>query len=162
MMEAKIKSLSENPFLTRSTISELLSTKARHSDLLKGVLQQGPLLGKTHGFLPDRAVEIADSIGQWWPAKMIQLQSGRILCRYDGWGPEHDEWIDSDSQRLRMKETIVSSPDADRQDISSVQLVSGRDYRRTSVKTTTLDRPKHVPSEQAILNRKKKYASPLK
>lgn len=38
----------------------------------------------------------------WWPARIIDMKGGKVLCRYDGWGEQFDEWVDCESPRIRI------------------------------------------------------------
>ncbi|KAJ3321704.1 Kinesin-like protein kif3b [Boothiomyces sp. JEL0866] len=55
----------------------------------------------THGFVKGKMVEIKDRDRNWNPAKMVDFQKGKIKFSYFGWSSKYDEWIDSDSKRIR-------------------------------------------------------------
>ena len=44
-----------------------------------------------------------DSSGgeQWFPAKVLEVEADKILVHYMQWNARHDEWIPSNSPRLR-------------------------------------------------------------
>jgi len=54
-------------------------------------------------FVMNKEIEVLGLEGIYWPAKMIAYRSGQILCSFDGWNSSFNEWIDSDSVRIREK-----------------------------------------------------------
>ncbi|KAF9285619.1 hypothetical protein BGZ68_003727 [Mortierella alpina] len=54
-----------------------------------------------HGYSYGRAVKVQNIDGTWYFGSMIGLEGGRINIHFDGWTSEWDEWIASDSRRLR-------------------------------------------------------------
>ncbi|KAI8591051.1 hypothetical protein BDZ88DRAFT_450731 [Geranomyces variabilis] len=57
----------------------------------------------------DAAVEIRGREQIWWPALVKQVTRGKVVCTYEGWGSEHDESIDWDSPRLRLRVDVPIS-----------------------------------------------------
>ena len=37
----------------------------------------------------------------WFPVKVLEVEAGRVLVHYMNWHSRHDEWIPSNSPRLR-------------------------------------------------------------
>ncbi|KAJ3155768.1 hypothetical protein HDU86_004237 [Geranomyces michiganensis] len=61
----------------------------------------------------DATVEIKGRDKIWWPAVVKGVTRGKVICTYEGWGSEHDEAIDWDSPRLRLRVVeAVSSRDS--------------------------------------------------
>ncbi|KAF9904049.1 hypothetical protein BX616_001415, partial [Lobosporangium transversale] len=55
-----------------------------------------------HGYAQGRAVKVLNIDGTWYFGSMVNLENGRIKIHFDGWGSEWDEWIASDSRRLKV------------------------------------------------------------
>ncbi|KAI8929619.1 hypothetical protein BC831DRAFT_275831 [Entophlyctis helioformis] len=91
-------------------------------------------------FAPRRLVEVSDGQGTWWPGYMLEFRHGRILVRYEGWGPEFDEWIVAASARLRLRHaptsatvapaTTAASGDSNADETSRVDVVKPSQVRR--------------------------------
>ena len=120
----------------------------------------------TFGFALNRKVDIRDSAGNYWPASMIQLEKGRILCRYDGWGSEFDEWIDSDSKRLlhhdlteQVKKRGKKSKDV--MDVSNIEIVSSRKFKKEADPSHP-NTGKQLYSEKSLEKRRKRNALKLR
>ena len=47
-------------------------------------------------------MEVLDR-GRWYTATVLRVDNERIQIHYNGWGSQHDEWISTDSERLRRK-----------------------------------------------------------
>ncbi|KAF9567079.1 hypothetical protein EC968_003513 [Mortierella alpina] len=58
-----------------------------------------------HGYSYGRAVKVKNIDGTWYFGSMIGLEGGRINVHFDGWTSDWDEWIASDSRRLRILDT---------------------------------------------------------
>ncbi|KAF9966016.1 hypothetical protein BGZ70_003527 [Mortierella alpina] len=54
-----------------------------------------------HGYSYGRPVKVQNIDGTWYFGSMIGLEGGKIKVQFDGWTSEWDEWIASDSRRLR-------------------------------------------------------------
>ncbi|KAG0013046.1 hypothetical protein BGZ80_011319 [Entomortierella chlamydospora] len=54
-----------------------------------------------HGYAYQRAVKVLNIDGTWYYGSMIGLENGKIKVHFDGWGPEWDEWLASDSKRMK-------------------------------------------------------------
>ena len=46
-------------------------------------------------------IEALDVQNLWFPARVVQVQASKVLVHFDGWSNNWDEWIDSQSARLR-------------------------------------------------------------
>jgi hypothetical protein len=84
-----------------------------------------------YGFSENRIVAIFDSSGIPWKAKMKKLVRGKILFNYDEWGPEYDEWINSDSKRIKYCQdqelpNIEIFQNIDLDNTTSLEEISGR------------------------------------
>ncbi|KAF9097329.1 hypothetical protein BGX23_009177 [Mortierella sp. AD031] len=55
-----------------------------------------------HGYAHGRLVKVQHIDKSWHFGAMVGLDRGKIKIHYDGWGPEWDEWIASDSRRLKV------------------------------------------------------------
>ncbi|KAG0301664.1 hypothetical protein BGZ98_008149 [Dissophora globulifera] len=55
-----------------------------------------------HGYAFGRAVKVLNIDGTWYFGTMAGLEGGKIKVHFDGWGSEWDEWLASDSRRLRI------------------------------------------------------------
>lgn len=63
-----------------------------------------------HGYAHGRLVKVQNIDKTWHFGAMVGLDRGKIRVHFDGWGPEWDEWIVSDSRRLKVldaEETIL-------------------------------------------------------
>ncbi|KAJ3273827.1 Kinesin-like protein kif3b [Terramyces sp. JEL0728] len=60
----------------------------------------------SHGFVLGNIVEIKDRTRNWNPAKMVEFHKGKIKFSYFGWSSKYDEWIDSDSRRIRKADHL--------------------------------------------------------
>jgi hypothetical protein len=173
LTKEELVALTQRSVLTRRVVNELLSATEHDSikDLALNVLSGESLLNKTFGFIPKRPVQIADSIGQWWPARMIKYESGRILCSYDNFGPDFDEWIDIESRRLRVQESSngknnLKSP-AIPIELSSdpvIEVLSSKAFRRRSFDPSGRPRKRkpYIPSKEVLERRRKKLSRDLK
>ncbi|KAF9114859.1 hypothetical protein BGX27_009607 [Mortierella sp. AM989] len=54
-----------------------------------------------HGYAYQRAVKVLNIDGTWYFGTMVGLENGKIKVHFDGWGPEWDEWLASDSRRMK-------------------------------------------------------------
>ncbi|KAF9351889.1 hypothetical protein BGX26_010172, partial [Mortierella sp. AD094] len=54
-----------------------------------------------HGYAYQRAVKVLNIDGTWYFGSMVGLENGKIKVHFDGWGPEWDEWLASDSRRMK-------------------------------------------------------------
>ncbi|KAF8928291.1 hypothetical protein BGZ58_009758 [Dissophora ornata] len=54
-----------------------------------------------HGYTFGRPVKVLNVDGTWYFGSMIGLENGKIKIHFDGWGAEWDEWLASDSRRLK-------------------------------------------------------------
>lgn len=129
---------------TRSTLKSAVGVTLETPEIVHALDQTNIMSKSVFGFIPGRRVQISDSIGQWWPARMVSLEKGRILCRYDGWGEEHDEWIDSESRSMRdMQESDVTESMA-----ILTETVSSQSYRSSKA---TLDSERPPPKKKKRL-----------
>ncbi|KAK5805659.1 hypothetical protein F5H01DRAFT_75159 [Linnemannia elongata] len=55
-----------------------------------------------HGYAHGRLVKVQNIDKTWHFGAMVGLDRGKIKVHFDGWGPEWDEWIASDSRRLKV------------------------------------------------------------
>lgn len=55
-----------------------------------------------HGYAHGRLVKVQNLDKTWHFGAMVGLDRGKIRVHFDGWGPEWDEWIASDSRRLKV------------------------------------------------------------
>ncbi|KAF9140144.1 hypothetical protein BGX30_006975 [Mortierella sp. GBA39] len=55
-----------------------------------------------HGYAHGRLVKVQNIDKTWHFGAMVGLDRGKIRVHFDGWGPEWDEWIASDSRRLKV------------------------------------------------------------
>ncbi|KAF9921811.1 hypothetical protein FBU30_008125 [Linnemannia zychae] len=55
-----------------------------------------------HGYAHGRLVKVQNLDKTWHYGAMVGLDRGKIKVHFDGWGPEWDEWIASDSRRLKI------------------------------------------------------------
>ncbi|KAF8946480.1 hypothetical protein BGZ47_000422 [Haplosporangium gracile] len=55
-----------------------------------------------HGYAHGRLVKVQNIDKTWHFGAMVGLDRGKIKVHFDGWGPEWDEWITSDSRRLKV------------------------------------------------------------
>ncbi|KAF9137643.1 hypothetical protein BG015_002663, partial [Linnemannia schmuckeri] len=55
-----------------------------------------------HGYAHGRLVKVQNIDKTWHFGAMVGLDRGKIKVHFDGWGPEWDEWIVSDSRRLKV------------------------------------------------------------
>ncbi|KAF9937913.1 hypothetical protein BGZ67_000747 [Mortierella alpina] len=96
---AGVSSLLDNADLTgfQTTGAFLTRTASR---LLGGQKVIG-VDSNIHGYSYGRAVKVQNIDGTWYFGRMIGLEGGRIKIQFDGWTSEWDEWIASDSRRLR-------------------------------------------------------------
>ncbi|KAF9204068.1 hypothetical protein BGZ49_005735, partial [Haplosporangium sp. Z 27] len=89
MQKTQNKFQTTGAFLTR-TASRLLGGQA-----VTGVDSN------IHGYAYQRAVKVLNIDGTWYFGSMVGLKNGKIKVHFDGWGPEWDEWLASDSRRLK-------------------------------------------------------------
>ncbi|KAI1318914.1 hypothetical protein EDD11_005548 [Mortierella claussenii] len=54
-----------------------------------------------HGYSHGRVVKVLSIDGKWYFGTMVGLDHGKIKVHFDGWGSEWDEWLPSDSKRLK-------------------------------------------------------------
>jgi hypothetical protein len=59
--------------------------------------------GTGASFAPGAAVDV-EWKSRWWPARVTQAGKARWLVRYDGYGPEDDEWVGPERIRARGPE----------------------------------------------------------
>ncbi|KAG0287040.1 hypothetical protein BGZ96_008984 [Linnemannia gamsii] len=55
-----------------------------------------------HGYAHGRLIKVQNIDKTWHFGAMVGLDRGKIRVHFDGWGPEWDEWIASDSRRLKV------------------------------------------------------------
>ncbi|KAF9121421.1 hypothetical protein BGW39_010555 [Mortierella sp. 14UC] len=55
-----------------------------------------------HGYAHGRLVKVQNMDKSWHFGSMVGLDRGKIRVHFDNWGPEWDEWIVSDSRRLKV------------------------------------------------------------
>jgi hypothetical protein len=55
-----------------------------------------------HGYAHGRLIKVQNIDKTWHFGAMVGLDRGKIKVHFDGWGPEWDEWIASDSRRLKI------------------------------------------------------------
>ncbi|KAF9902117.1 hypothetical protein EC991_005257 [Linnemannia zychae] len=55
-----------------------------------------------HGYAHGRLVKVQNIDKSWHFGAMVGLDRGKIRVHFDNWGPEWDEWIVSDSRRLKV------------------------------------------------------------
>ncbi|KNC99570.1 uncharacterized protein SPPG_04959 [Spizellomyces punctatus DAOM BR117] len=85
------------------------SANERDDDFLEPVILP-PIINSRKLALPancpafhiDAIVEVRDGAKTWWPGRVVTVQSGKVCVHYDGWGDQYDEWIDCESQRIRL------------------------------------------------------------
>lgn len=49
-----------------------------------------------------------DQTGKWCPAQVMERKEGRVLIHYLGWPTKWDEWVDFQSDRLRVQQSRAS------------------------------------------------------
>ena len=45
-------------------------------------------------------LDVKDTMGTWYPARIIETREDQVLVAYAGWSSQWNEWIDRDSNRL--------------------------------------------------------------
>ena len=48
--------------------------------------------------------DVADSLGKWLPAHILNRTGDRVFVHYEGWDAKWDEWIDFNKEPLRFAE----------------------------------------------------------
>jgi len=88
--EVSSKFQTTGAFLTRTASKLLGSQSALGGDC------------NIHGYVYGKPVKVRNIDGTWYFGTMIDLANGKIKIHFDGWGPEWDEWLASDSRRLQL------------------------------------------------------------
>lgn len=52
-------------------------------------------------------IDAQDRLGNWYSAMVLEADPGRMKVGFDGWAPKHDEWIPSDSERIKPFMTMA-------------------------------------------------------
>ncbi|KAG0370922.1 hypothetical protein BGZ54_002733 [Gamsiella multidivaricata] len=100
-----------------------------------------------HGYAYGRAVKVQNVDGTWYFGSMVNLENGKIKIHFDGWGSEWDEWIASDSKRLR-----ILNVDEIQHKESVLQAMNSDTYSSISLNESNLERasPLAASSETGI------------
>ncbi|KAK3814892.1 MAG: hypothetical protein J3Q66DRAFT_284535 [Benniella sp.] len=88
--EVSSKFQTTGAFLTRTASKLLGSQSALGGDC------------NIHGYVYGKPVKVRNIDGTWYFGTMVDLANGKIKIHFDGWGPEWDEWLASDSRRLQL------------------------------------------------------------
>ncbi|KAG0247586.1 hypothetical protein BG011_001245, partial [Mortierella polycephala] len=142
---AKVAPMSAECLSTFQTTGAFLTRTA--SKLLGGETVTG-VDSNIHGYAYGRAVKVVNIDKNWYFGVMVGLENGKIKIHFDGWGAEFDEWLASDSRRLktldaeeaRQREALLQSMQDAGQLTGTSPMVSS---------TTTTLVPSHVSSTQS-------------
>ncbi|KAI8827096.1 uncharacterized protein EV422DRAFT_563174 [Fimicolochytrium jonesii] len=116
--------------------------------------RQLALPGHLPVFHADCHVEVQDAGKTWWPATVVEMKGGRILCHYEGWDARFDEWLDCESPRVRLS---TGTESGDRQSMGfmdDVQLVGRSVRQQTARRPRKLDGLKQMSTSKARKRRK--------
>ena len=81
---------------------------------------------------------------QWFPAKLLEVEADRVLVHYMQWNARHDEWIPSNSSRLRPASSQPNSGKSSRHSSGG-----GNDFEPRPV-TPILPPPPNKPTPAAV------------
>ncbi|KAF9180201.1 hypothetical protein BGZ50_006380 [Haplosporangium sp. Z 11] len=95
---AKVTPVATECLSTFQTTGAFLTRTA--SKLLGGEAVTG-FDSNIHGYAYGRAVKVLNIDKNWYFGAMVGLENGKIKVHFDGWSTEFDEWLASDSRRLK-------------------------------------------------------------
>jgi hypothetical protein len=58
---------------------------------------------------PHLSVHVKDAAGDYWPGTILKVEKGKVLIHYYGWADSFDEWMDSESQRIQVFNTVANN-----------------------------------------------------
>lgn len=87
-----------DPASLAQALQDLASIGA-DKDLAREVITQMVCVGSK--------VDAQDRLGNWYSATILEAKPNQMKVGFDGWAPKHDEWIPSNSERIKPWRTMA-------------------------------------------------------